>query len=75
MARIQSWLQRVSFYLGIFLLGAVSSYIAYRLSIKYERTQEVVKVFSAIIDYKLYDSANITVGSILILLILFVYKF
>lgn len=72
MNKWQLLLKKISFYLGLIALATIGSYVSYRVWLKYDSARNFTQFLNTIIDYKIYASANITVGKILLLIFLLV---
>ena len=68
MNKFQVYLNRFSFYIGTFLLGGVSVYIAFKLWEKYQAVKDANKLFQVILNYKIQESNNLTIYKIFILI-------
>lgn len=68
MSQFKSFIRKSSFYIGSFLLGGLFFYILLKLWEKYESVKNVNAFVKLILNYKLQESNNLTVGKILILI-------
>ena len=68
MNKFREFISKSSFYIGTFLLGGVFFYILFKLWERYESVKDANKVLKLVLNYKLQDSTNLTIGKILILI-------
>lgn len=70
MAIFRGYLKKISFYIGLTLALGLIVFIFQKLYNQYPVVKSIFQSINSIISYKVYESANITIGSILILLFL-----